>query len=96
MTSVGVSTGLAPGGIAALNKDQPLLPPAGGDTSPVTNAAAIAAAQQALVNANSEVDTDKLDHSPACVAVDERHVEQAEIALAQAKSAAGVSLDLTV
>ncbi len=89
MTAVGVSTGLAPGGIAA----QPLLPPAGGDSNPTTNAAAIAAAQQALVNANSQIDTDKLDHSAACEAVDERHAEQAEIALAQAKAA---SLDLTV
>lgn len=51
------------------------------------NPAQIVAAQRALAAANSQVDLDKRNHSPGCVACDQKLVDKASIALAQAKAA---------
>jgi hypothetical protein len=48
--------------------------------------AKIAAAQLALASANSIVDQDKRNHSPSCVACDQKLVDKAQAQLAQAKA----------
>lgn len=48
--------------------------------------AKIAAAQQALASANSVVDQDRRNHSPGCVACDQKLVDKAQAQLAQAKA----------
>lgn len=94
MMQVGLPAGHAPGGVAGPNKEPSPQPAA--SASPLPNTPALIAARQALANANSEVETDKRNHSPACAAVDQKHVDEAKAALAQAKTAAAASLDLTV
>ncbi|WP_457104332.1 hypothetical protein [Methylobacterium sp. P5_C11] len=48
--------------------------------------AKVAAAQQELANANGIVDQDKRNHSPGCVACDQKLVDKAQAQLAQAKA----------
>lgn len=50
--------------------------------------AKIAVAQQALANANSIVDQDKRNHSPGCVACDQKLVDKAQGQVTQAKASA--------
>ena len=50
--------------------------------------AKVAVAQQALANANSVVDQDKRNHSPGCVACDQKLVDKAQGQLTQAKASA--------
>lgn len=47
--------------------------------------AAVTAAQQELAKANSVVDQDKRNHSPGCVACDQKLVDKAQVQLTQAK-----------
>ncbi len=49
---------------------------------------AVAAAQQALASANGIVDQDRRNHSPGCVACDQKLVDKAQMQLAQAKASA--------
>jgi hypothetical protein len=51
------------------------------------NQALIADARLALANAYSIVDADKRNHSPACVACDEKLIDRARVQLAQAEAA---------
>jgi hypothetical protein len=48
--------------------------------------ARIVTAQQALASANGVVDEDKRNHSPGCVACDQKLVDKAQAQLAQAKT----------
>ncbi|MCJ2137185.1 hypothetical protein MKK69_24605 [Methylobacterium sp. J-026] len=50
--------------------------------------AGVATAQQALADANSVVDQDKRNHSPSCVACDQKLVDKAQAQLAHAKASA--------
>jgi hypothetical protein len=73
--------------------------PRGGDGSTTrVNQAAIADAKQALAKANAAVDADRANHSPSCVACDQKLVDQAQAQLAQISAAARSAglLDITV
>ncbi|MET3483139.1 hypothetical protein [Methylobacterium sp. 1973] len=48
--------------------------------------AKVAVAQQELANANGIVDQDRRNHSPSCVACDQKLVDKAQAQLAQAKA----------
>lgn len=50
--------------------------------------AKVTAAQLALANANSVVDGDKRNHSPGCVACDQKLVDKAQAQLSQARASA--------
>lgn len=50
--------------------------------------ALIAAAQQALTKANGVVDQDRRNHSPSCVACDQKLVDKAQIQLSEARATA--------
>ena len=54
----------------------------------VRTQSAIATAQQALANANGLVDQDKRNHSPGCVACDQKLVDKAQAQLTHAKASA--------
>jgi hypothetical protein len=69
-----------------------------GETNPKVITKALSDARQALAKADAAVDQDKRNHSPDCVAFDQKAVDKASADLAQAKSearAAGI-LDVTV
>ncbi len=87
MSPIGSTTASAGRPFAGAN--QPVTAPASPGTSakPAANTTQIVAAQQALAAANSQVDLDKRNHSPGCVACDQKLVDKASIALAQAKAA---------
>ncbi len=60
---------------------------AGGMTQPAANAAALAA-RKALAVATAVVGEDKRNHSPSCVASDQKIVDRAAVTLATADAAA--------
>lgn len=96
MTISPVSTGaLASSGAASVS--QVPAPQAASGSQP--DNAAIVAARRALAAANSQVDTDKRNQSPDCVAADQKLVDKAQIQLTQAQatvSPVGGLLDLTL
>lgn len=47
---------------------------------------AVASAKQVLAKAQGRVDTDQAAHSPSCVAFDQKGVDAASVAVAQAES----------
>jgi len=67
-----------------------------GSISAVPDTAAIQAARHALAAANAAVDQDKRNHSPDCVACDQKLVDKADQQLALATSQASPGVNLLV
>lgn len=62
-----------------------------------TDPTARLSARQALARANGIVDQDRRNHSPDCVAVDQKLVDKAQLQMAEAQSAANAGgLNLVV
>jgi hypothetical protein len=57
-----------------------------GSIGAVPDTAALQAARHTLANANAAVDQDRRNHSPSCVAFDQKQVDKADLQVAQAES----------